>query len=605
MRTSPEKSLAIGFAVALFILLGLGALQYWMTWQLVQSDRWVAHTDEVLADIQAILAEGRGAESAVRGYVIKGDRGILGPYRSAGNALTGQIQGLQALVADNPVQEQRASSLQQLMTSRFAELQKTVELRDRGGIEAVQAYNAVPTGTEIMKRASAITDQMEAEETRLQRQRSDTARRRAQQTSELILIGTIAAIGVLGVAALAVRRDIRERQQMTQALERALEEARQHYEDLFESNVDALVLTDFEGRVVRANAEAERLFAYGRGELTGQPVDTLVPERFRSMHWTDRQTFYAKPRTRSMGTGRNLFGRRKDGSEFPVDIMLRTNGSGDQSLIMSTVRDISEPKRAQESLTRYTEELAHSSAELSRSNADLESFAYVASHDLQEPLRMISSYLSLLGEHYHGKLDAQADEFIAYAVDGVEQMRALVQDWLSYSRASRAPICLELLDCKAVVDRALANLQQAIKESRAEITVKSLPVVKGDATQLERLFQNLIGNAIKFRSQHPPIIEVSARQNGEWTFCIHDNGIGVDPQYRERIFGIFQRLHTRQEYAGTGIGLAVCKRVVERHGGRIWVESEPGRGSSFFFTLPGISAEDAFEAAKLLGQGVE
>jgi light-regulated signal transduction histidine kinase (bacteriophytochrome) len=197
---------------------------------------------------------------------------------------------------------------------------------------------------------------------------------------------------------------------------------------------------------------------------------------------------------------------------------------------MSSVRDISERKRAQEILTRYAEELARSSAELARSNADLESFAYVASHDLQEPLRMVSSYVKLLGEHYRGKLDAEADEYIAYSVDGAERMSALIRDLLSYSRVSRAPARQELVDCGTVVGRALTNVQQAVKESHAEITVDSLPVVKGDGSQLERLFQNLIGNAIKYRGDHPPNIQVSARQNGDWTFCIRDNGIGIDPQ---------------------------------------------------------------------------
>lgn len=601
MKTSQEKTLLTGFAVALCVLVGLGALQYWMTWQLVQSDRWVAHTDEVLAKIHAIVAEARGAESAVRGYVINGDRAMLEPYRSASGALPGHLQELKGLVADNPVQEQRANSLEQFMTSRLAVLEKAVELRERGGMGAVQTYNPVPIGTEIMRRALAVADQMEAEETGLQRQRSNAASKRSRETSELILIATLAAIGVLWLAAAALRRDSRERLKITQALE----EAHRLYEGLFESSADALLLSDFEGRVVRVNAEAERVFGYGRGELAGHPVDTLVPERFRSMHWTDRQAYYAEPRARAMGAGRELFGRRKDGSEFPVEVMLSTSRAGDQPLVMSIVRDISEHKRAEENLRHYAEELKQSSVELARSNADLESFAYVASHDLQEPLRMVSKYVQLLGEHYRGKLDAQADEFIAYAVDGAERMRALIHDFLSYSRVSRTPARQEMVDCKTVVDRALANLQQAIQESQAGITVDPLPVVKGDSSQLERLFQNLIGNAVKYRGERPPSIRVSARQEGDWTFCIRDNGIGIDPQHRERIFGMFQRLHTRQEYAGTGIGLAVCKRVVEGHGGRIWVESEPGRGSSFFFTLPAISAEDAAHAAKLIGSQAE
>jgi light-regulated signal transduction histidine kinase (bacteriophytochrome) len=247
--------------------------------------------------------------------------------------------------------------------------------------------------------------------------------------------------------------------------------------------------------------------------------------------------------------------------------------------VQSVIRDITERKQAQQEITRRAQELA-------RSNADLENFAYVASHDLQEPLRMVSSYTQLLGERYAGKLDAEADEFIAYAVDGAARMQVMIQDLLNYSRVTRRPAQMESVDCKVVLGRALNNLQAAIQESSAEISAGPLPVVKGDASQLVQLFQNLIGNAIKFRGQRQPAIAISATLDGDWTFCVKDNGIGIEPQYRERIFGMFQRLHTRREYAGTGIGLAVCKRVVEGHGGKLWVESQPGEGSSFFFTLP-------------------
>lgn len=225
--------------------------------------------------------------------------------------------------------------------------------------------------------------------------------------------------------------------------------------------------------------------------------------------------------------------------------------------------------------------------ELSRSNTELQQFAYIASHDLQEPLRMVTSYLQLLQRRYQGKLDADADDFIGYAVDGATRMRTLIHDLLTYSRIGTRGQPFELIDCAGVVEQAMNNLKIAIEESNATIRYANLPRLMADPMQLTQLFQNLIGNAIKFRSDALPIVTIRATlQAGAWLFSVQDNGIGIDSQYNERIFVIFQRLHNRTEYQGTGIGLAVCKKIVERHGGEIWVQSRSGSGATFYFTIP-------------------
>jgi light-regulated signal transduction histidine kinase (bacteriophytochrome) len=229
---------------------------------------------------------------------------------------------------------------------------------------------------------------------------------------------------------------------------------------------------------------------------------------------------------------------------------------------------------------------AHSER-LARSNEELERFAYVASHDLQEPLRMVASFTQLLSKKYSGKLDETADRYINFAVDGAKRMQMLITDLLAYSRVNNRELALRPTECDALVRTTLQNLKVAIEEAGAVVECDSLPSVVADQGQLGQLFQNLIGNAIKFHGQALPRVHISAADCGaEWLFSVEDNGIGIGPGQADRIFQIFQRLHTRTEYPGTGIGLAVCKKVVERHGGRIWVESRPGEGSNFRFTLP-------------------
>jgi signal transduction histidine kinase len=234
-----------------------------------------------------------------------------------------------------------------------------------------------------------------------------------------------------------------------------------------------------------------------------------------------------------------------------------------------------------------TEELSRTTDRLARSNTDLEQFAYVASHDLQEPLRAMSGFCQLLQRRYQGKLDATADDYIQEVVAGAERMQRLIVDLLDYSRVGRKGKPFEPTDCTAIIEQTLARLHASIEETDAQVRYDGLPTVNGDPLQLAQVFQNLISNAVKFRGDRTPEIHISAEPRAdEWLFSVRDRGIGIDPKFKERIFVIFQRLHTREQYPGTGIGLAICKRIIERHGGRMWLESQPGHGSNFLFTIP-------------------
>ncbi len=375
--------------------------------------------------------------------------------------------------------------------------------------------------------------------------------------------------GPNGISMTAAIRDIAERRK-----------SEIRFRALLESAPDAMVIVDRNGLIVLANFQTQRIFGYTRMELVGQPVEILVPSELQGRHRERRTHFFETPRQREMGLGLDLMAVRKDGTQFPVEISLSPLEGMDGTSVTAAIRDISERKLA-------AQQLAEKMTELRQSNEALEQFAHIASHDLQEPLRMVASYTQLLSKRYKGRLDADADEFIHFAVDGTQRMKRLIEDLLLYSRAGRGAPAATKIGCEDAVREAIGNLGAAIADRGAQVTWDALPAVAAVELHLVQIFQNLIGNAIKYCGERTPHIHIAAKATEtEWIFSVADNGIGIEPRYFDRIFVIFQRLHGRGEYEGTGIGLAICKRILQQQGGRIWVESEPGIGSTFYFSLP-------------------
>ena len=348
---------------------------------------------------------------------------------------------------------------------------------------------------------------------------------------------------------------------------------------IIESSDDAIISKDLNGIIQSWNRGAERIFGYKAEEIVGKHISTLaapdrvdeIPNIIDRLRRGERVNHYETKR------------RTKDGRILSVSLTVSPIRDSSGTIIGASkvARNVTERERQEHALRE-------ANAALTRSNEDLQQFAYSASHDLQEPLRMVSIYSELLQKKFSGKLGAKGDEYISYTIKGALRMEQLLRDLRTYTQASiSGQEATEDIDSGEILDKALVNLGAAINQSEASITRTDLPRLCMHGFQLEQVFQNLIANAIRYRTSAPPRIHVAAvQQSAEWLFSVKDNGIGIHPQYKEQIFGLFKRLHNTSEYPGTGMGLAICERIVERRGGKIWVESEAGRGSTFYFTIP-------------------
>lgn len=346
------------------------------------------------------------------------------------------------------------------------------------------------------------------------------------------------------------------------------------FQRLLEVAPDGIIIVDRGGLITLVNAQAEKLFGYLREELLGQPIEILVPERFRGAHAGHRENYHTQPRTRPMGAGLDLAGRRKDGSEFPVEISLSPIETEEGARVISIVRDITDKKGVEQKLREKIREM--------------DDFVHVVSHDLKEPLRGIEAFAGFLAEDYAHLLDDEGRRYVQFLKSSAVRMKDLIHDLLTLASISRKAPAQQKVDLNRILGNVEQDLSYTIEQKKVRISRKHpLPTVVCDPTRMGELFKNLLSNAVKFNMSSVPEIEIDLKEEkGFYLFSVKDNGIGIDPRYQAQIFGLFERLHPQEEFEGTGAGLAICKKIIEDCGGKLWVESALGKGSTFFFTLP-------------------
>lgn len=598
MKSAMGNKLVYGVVVAIASVLVIVVLSIWQYQRIQDTGAIIRHANQFLYQAQLVRDAATRYELNAKNFLLTGDSSFL---RIAGDSLSilpSEIKTLKTLAADRPDHQRLIDSLFLFAVKNGETLETAMRLSREGNFEATARLIAVESKSGYTYRIQAILKQVEAEERRFVDERRSVNLVKASEL-QWVLWALSAAVVILGIVTFRkIRIDLINEKRLSGELHRFntvletkvqlqtadLLASEEKYKTLFyKSPLPKWIYDEETLRFLEVNDAAVRLYGYSREEFGQMTLINIRPEDELKGLMEDIATVKANP-TAYHESHRHH--RKRTGEVIDVLVTGHPIVVGGRKARMVAISDITERQRYEMQLRHLNADLSKRAAELSASNAELERFAYIASHDLQEPLRMVTSFLQLLQKKYKGQLDAKADQYIHFAVDGAERMKALIMDLLEYSRVGSGKDSFTEVDTAVVLQEVGDTFRERIIAARASVVIDPLPTVWGDKVQLMQLFQNLLSNALKYHSDRLPEIHIHFREEPRhWLFSVRDNGIGIDSQFFDKIFIIFQRLHNKSEYSGTGIGLAICKKIVERHGGRIWLESRPGEGSTFFFTI--------------------
>ncbi|HVW62929.1 MAG TPA: ATP-binding protein [Puia sp.] len=593
-----DKTLVTGVIIAIACVIAILIVSIWQSRRVQDTAASIKHTNQILFGVQEVLDLDIRYELRVKNYLLTGEKSFLDSLDTISSRLHLRLAELKQLTQDNPDQQGRITVLTNYIDRNKDLLGKAVAMSRGDDIAGASRLIAASSSVGYSYQIALIADRLRIEQSRLLEERRQTNQHR---TSELqyVLWGLIAAVAVLTYIVvkniridLAREREVKEQlNQFNKALEDRvrtqttdLQASEEKYKTLFyKSPLPKWIYDQDTLQFLEVNEAAIRHYGYTQEEFRNMTIKDIRPPEDIPRLIEDVEGVRNAPGTYTDGGWRHT---KKNGEIIQVELTALPVEYERRKARMVIINDITERKRSELMTGKLNLDLQNRARELAASNAELERFAYIASHDLQEPLRMVSSFLQLLQKKYQGQLDDKATQYIHYAVDGAERMKTLILDLLEYSRVGSGKTSFAAVDMDGVMKEVGDIFREKIIAAHAQVDIGPLPGAFGDRVQLVQLMQNLVGNALKYHSEEPPVIRVRGKViPGGCQYCVQDNGIGIDPMFFDKIFIIFQRLHNKSDYSGTGIGLAICKKIVERHGGNIWVESEPGKGSSFFFTI--------------------
>ena len=582
-----ENKIVVGFVVTALALAGMGWLSYRANRDFISAEGWVNHTQEVITQLQAMLATVVETDTAQRGYLLTGDPAFLKDRSTATAKIPGQLERLKELTSDNPAQQRALNRFDVLAQTVIFQTDDRISVFQKSGLQAALAAEPMQKTEAAMTGVTLLTSEMYWTEEVLLVQRRERARISGDWTELAVITGSALAGAIGWAAVFLARRDIKRRT----LAEMKLQQNEERFRLMIAAVRDyAIILLDPEGRVSSWNAGAQRIKGYAAEEIIGQYFSKFYPPEAVERGSPQQLLSQAAEQGRFADTGWRV---RKDGSQYWANVVATAvrNPQGKLLGFVKVTRDLTEQKEAQEKIEQLHADLQIHASQLEEINKELEAFSYSVSHDLRAPLRHIDGFVKMLVKHSGDNLDERGRRYLGIIADSAQRMGALIDDLLVFSRMSRTELRHSRVSTDSLVHEAVDGLQTEINGRHINWRIDALPEVDADPAMLQQVWVNLISNAVKYtRPREPAEIEIGCTEshNGhdEYVFFVHDNGVGFDMQYAHKLFGVFQRLHRAEEFEGTGIGLANVGRIVHRHGGRVWAEGQVNEGATFYFSLP-------------------